>query len=111
MGTDGALQGLKIFFKQTLKFSKFVTLIKKDARRRKASSPGSTQFLPSLPPRFHRGATTIRQGLSDKLLRVFFVIRGRKIQTVAYTVKVSAQSECIPLAIQQSQVQTEQRER
>src|SRR5690349_4800865 len=40
----------------------------------------------------------IRQGLSDKLLRVAFVFAGRKIQTLSNTRKVSSQSESISTA-------------
>jgi hypothetical protein len=52
MGTGTALKGLKKNFATTLKFSKFVTLIKKDARHREAGSPGSTQFQLPHPPLF-----------------------------------------------------------
>jgi hypothetical protein len=56
------------------------------------------RFHITLLPLFHRGAPTIRQGLSDKLLRVAFVFAGRKIQTLSNSPKVSSQSESISTA-------------
>src|SRR5689334_12245651 len=59
---------------------------------------------------FHRGATSIREGLSDKLLRVVFVCAVRKIQTLSNSPKVSSQSESISTATQTAD-QTDQTER
>jgi hypothetical protein len=51
-GYRNGVEGFEKNFATTLKFSKFVTLIKKDARHREAGSPGSTQFQLPHPPLF-----------------------------------------------------------
>jgi hypothetical protein len=58
-------------------------------------------------PCFHRGATRIQEGLSDKLLRVHFVFAGRKKQALAYGLKVSTQSEWFSLATINASSKTE----
>jgi hypothetical protein len=65
-----------------------------------SAGPKSPAFRSSPSALSHRGATTIRQGLSDKLLRVALVFAGRKIQTLSNTLKVSSQSESISTATQ-----------
>jgi hypothetical protein len=104
---EDAVQGLKKYFQKTLKFPKKLTLIKKDARRNTLVAPQQSKFMTAFSALFHRGATTIRQGLSDKPLRVDFVLRGRKIQPSAYFGNVSVQSKCIPLAIHTAPVLTD----
>jgi hypothetical protein len=109
-GAEGQQKNRKIF-RFDPKVPKLVD-VNQHRRRFLSASPGpkSPGVRSSSSARFHRGATTIREGLSDKLLRVAFVFAGRKIQTLSNTLKVSSQSESISSATHK-RCQTEQPER